>query len=121
MPCSAARTIRRLLLGMIVLLGVVSTATAMRHFGDGRVEPHGRMTHALHVGLEDYWLTIHGNGITDLACRVYDRRGALVDSDTSDADRCILETPLVGAHRLDIRNLGDETNHYTIRQRVSPD
>ena len=121
MRTSASRTIRRLLLGVLGMLGVASTADAMRHVIDGQVGPRGRRTHALHVGLEDYWLTVRGNGRTDLDCWVYDSYGELVDSDTDETDYCILETPGVGTHRLVIRNFGGRTNYYTIRQLASLD
>lgn len=100
-----------------LLLAGAAAAEAASRFVE-RVPAHGTRTHSLYVGRDDNWLTVRGDGTTDLDCWVY-QDGTLVDSDTDDSDYCILETPGIGTHRLVIKNYGNVYNDYTLRQRYS--
>lgn len=83
----------------------------------GRVRAHGENEHAVNVGGDDDLLIVDGDGRTDLDCWVYDARGRLIDSDTDETDYCVLSTPGTGRHRLVIKNYGNASNDYVVKQR----
>ena len=111
-------TPRSLVVGLVALAGLATTAEAARLYVSGRVGPDASRSHALYVGMDDHYMTVRGQGRSsdDLDCWVYDPAGDLVDSDTDGTDYCILETPGLGTHRVVIRNYGRYTNSYVVRQ-----
>lgn len=111
-------TPRSLVVGLVALAGLATTAEAARRYVTGRVAPDASRSHAIYVGMDDHYMTVRGQGRSgdDLDCWVYDQGGDLVDRDTDDTDYCILETPGVGTHRVVIRNYGRHTNNYVVRQ-----
>jgi hypothetical protein len=116
MRTTILRAVLRAMLASLMLACGFSTAEAAWTFIEGRLGPRSTRSHSLYVGMYDNYLTVRGNGRTDLDCWVYDSDGALVDSDTDSTDYCILETPGIGTHRLVIRNLGGMTNYYSVNQ-----
>lgn len=114
-------TPRSLVVGLVALAGLATTAEAARQYVTGRVAPESSRSHSIYVGMDDHHMTVRGQGRSsdDLDCWVYDPDGELVDRDVDDTDYCILDTPGLGTHRLVIRNYGRYTNGYTVRQHVS--
>ena len=119
MRSSVSRPFPRLLLAAVALLGIATTAGAAELASMHRVRAFGTNTHSLQVGMNDHYVTVDGDGDTDLDCWVYDASGQLVDRDVDSTDYCILETPGLGRHRLVVRNLGDVYNEYELLQRAS--
>lgn len=113
------RNSRRFLQGgstLVASLLFSATAFALGVDITGRVLAHGSRTHYLDVGRRDDFITVEGDGDTDLDCWVYDESNRLVDSDTDSTDYCVLSTPGMGRHRLVIRNLGAIYNDYVVSQ-----
>jgi hypothetical protein len=101
----------------LVLAAVALSATAATAAGTtiyDRVARGARNVHSLWLGAYDNYLIVQGDGDTDLDCWLYDADGRLVSSDTGATDLCVLPAPTVGAHRLEIRNLGRVSNYYAI-------
>jgi hypothetical protein len=69
------------------------------------------------VGGQAARIVVDGDGDTDLDCRVFDRSGRLVASDTDAPDYCILDwvSQRTGVFRLEIQNLGSVYNEYVVR------
>lgn len=109
---------RSLVVGLVALAGLATTADAARLYVTGRLAPSAVRSHSLHVGMVDHYMTVRGQGRAsdDLDCWVYEPDGTLVDRDVDDTDYCILETPGLGTHRLVIKNYGRYTNSYVVRQ-----
>ena len=61
-------------------------------------------------------IIIEGDGDTDLDFRIYDENGRLLASDLDDTDWCNLSIRPRWTQdiRIEIRNLGDVYNRYTI-------
>jgi hypothetical protein len=103
---------------VVLALLVLSTAAKATDARSAiRIRARSTNTHSVYVGIRDNWLTVDGDGTTDLDCWVYDADGDLVDSDTDDTDYCVLHTPGVGRHRLVVKNYGTAYNDYALRQR----
>jgi hypothetical protein len=64
-------------------------------------------------------VVVDGDGDTDLDCFVYDRFGRLLGLDDDGTDYCIVDfrQPTSGNVRVEIRNLGDVYNRYTLSLR----
>jgi hypothetical protein len=62
------------------------------------------------------FITVDGDGDTDLDAYLYDENGNLIDSDTDLTDYCIVQvTPKwSGSFRLEIKNLGRVWNEYVL-------
>lgn len=118
MPTPTVRAARALLIGMLTLAGVTSTAGALRLVRTGRIPANATHTYSLYVGMNDYYMTVIGQGrdSDDLDCWVYDSSGALVDYDTRYVDYCVLDTDGLGTHTLVIENNGVYTNRYEVHQ-----
>lgn len=119
------RLAARALLGAALLAGLATTARAARHVRtpdvrtphvlSDRVAAHGTNAHRVQIGMDDQFLTLTGDGSTDLDCWVYDADDHLIASDTRASDACVLRTPGLGRHRLVVRNLGHVSNDYVVR------
>lgn len=112
------RNSRRFLIVGYTLAATVFSTTAFALAADltGRVPARGSRTHYVYVGRSDDFITVDGDGDTDLDCWVYDEQNREVSSDTDNTDYCVLETPGMGRHRLVIRNLGTVYNEYVVSQ-----
>jgi hypothetical protein len=82
-----------------------------------RIEAWGAREHALYIGSDDNWISVTGNGNSDLDCWIYDKNGRLVDSHVDETDSCILRTPGMGVHRVEVENLGDRANRYVVTRK----
>ena len=97
------------------------SATRGRADGPGRshtsVEGHSTDTFSiLFEGRRRAFVSVSGDGDTDLDCYVYDHHGHLVDSDQDGTDECRLEwwPRSTGSFTVRVRNRGHVYNHYTM-------
>ncbi len=119
---------------MISLLPILLTLAAqptMPHTPDllpGRVGGAGQTTTRVEAydtdvfeidfrGGETALVVLRGDGDTDLDLFVYDENDNLVAVDDDSTDQCVARwTPRwTGTFRVEVRNLGDVFNRYTIR------
>lgn len=81
------------------------------------VYPHDSDQYELYLrGGQPTWIRVSGDGSTDLDLFIYDEYGNLIDSDTDGTDECYASvTPRwTGTFRIVVRNLGSESNGYSI-------
>lgn len=119
MASTALHPTRSALLTALALVMLAGTAGAAAFARNGYLRAGGQNTHNLYVGMHDNWLTVRGDGRSDLDCWVYDEDGSFVDSDVDETDYCILKTPGIGQHRLVVKNQGSRPNSYALAQRAS--
>ena len=113
-----ARLLRpRLAVLLLALVSIPAAARSANFVLRGRVYAHTTIAHSLYVGVNDNYVTVRGDGSTDLDCWIYGDDGRLVDSDTDNTDYCVLETPGIGVHRLVIKNYGEVYNDYVVATR----
>lgn len=99
---------------------LASTESAAYHDDiSARVASHSQKTHYVLLGANEHFVTVIGDGSTDLDCWIYDQRSRLIDSDTDSTDYCVLSTRGAARHRLVIRNLGSVHNDYVVSRRLS--
>jgi hypothetical protein len=108
---------RLVLAGLAALLAVPTLGYAADLVLRARVYPYQTNAHSIYVGESTNYVTVSGDGDTDLDCWIYDGQGRLVDSDTDNTDQCVLRTPGVGLHRLLVKNYGDVYNNYVVSRR----
>jgi hypothetical protein len=109
---------RRALLTALLMSGVATTASAANaYLLAGSVAAGGSRTHAISVGLYDNQVVVRGTPGRDIDCWVYDSDGDLVDEDTDPTSICLLNTPGVGTHHVEIRNLSGRRSDYALWQR----
>ena len=67
-------------------------------------------------GGEEVCVLVVGDGDTDLDLYIYDENGNLIESDTDILDTCVCTwTPKwTGEFRIEVKNLGNVYNEYTI-------
>lgn len=115
---SISRSVRRVGAFAVALLML---APAMMFAADtvlrSRVYPGQTNQHSIYIGEYDNYVTVRGDGDTDLDCWIYDANNRLVDSDTDNTDYCVLETPGIGMHRLRVKNYGSVYNEYVVSRR----
>jgi hypothetical protein len=109
-----ASALRRTLLALGAIVLTAGAAKAADYVLSGRVPAHTHVTRSLWVGPTDNWVIVIGDGSSDLDCSLWNPDGQLVGTDDNVTDICILPAPNVGTHTLDIRNLGDVYNDYTV-------
>lgn len=107
---------RRSALGLLALTLSATVASATTTSLFGQIFGGARNVHSIYVGRYDNFVVVRGNGNTDLDCWLYDADGDLVSSDTDETDVCVLSAPGVGMHRVAIRNLGSQSNFYSVRK-----
>ena len=104
-----------------LLLAALALAPVLAGASDfvlrGRVYAQQTRVHDLYIGVNDNYVTVTGDGSTDLDCWIFDGDGNLVDSDTDNTDDCVLSTPGIGQHRLVIKNFGSVYNDYVVARR----
>jgi hypothetical protein len=105
---------RMLALAAALALAIPSLVHAADIALRGRVYGNRTNVHAIYVGESTNYVTVRGDGDTDLDCWIYDSYGRLVDSDTDDTDYCVLRTPGIGTHRVVITNNGGVYNDYVV-------
>jgi hypothetical protein len=116
MSFSLAKSTRSALIALVAIASTAGATVPLRFVTSGRVRAGWTNTHFVSVGLSDNYVTVLGDGDTDLDCWIYDQSGALVDQDTDATDFCVLSTPGLGRHRLVITNYGDVYNNYVVRK-----
>jgi hypothetical protein len=113
-----SRMSRVMRVSLITLAAVGLTAGSARAaaaYFSSRVYGQSTNQHYVSVGLFDNYVTIRGDGDTDLDCWLYGPNGELVSSDTDGTDFCVLRSPGLGTHRVVIRNYGYVYNDYIVR------
>jgi hypothetical protein len=110
-----SRGTRVTLLSLAALGLSAGSARAAAAYFSGRVWGNSTNQHYVNVGLFDNYVTVRGDGDTDLDCWLYGPNGGLVSRDTDGTDFCVLASPGLGTHRVVIRNYGSVYNDYVVR------
>jgi hypothetical protein len=105
----------------VLLITLVPQAEAGQVGGAGSgwsiVGPYDANQYEIRLrGNETTWISVSGDGSTDLDLFVYDQWGNLIASDEDETDDCIVgfSPNATGYFRIVVRNFGDEANAYSI-------
>jgi hypothetical protein len=105
-------------LGVVVALFVSSGAYAAAQFvASGRVLPFGTDRWNVWTTPGQTRIVVDGDGDTDLDCFVHDLTGRLLGFDDDRTDYCVVtfRRPPSGNVVLEIENLGNVYNEYSVR------
>ena len=106
-----------MLLICAALFGALTlSANAAESLGTFRVGARSSNNHLVDARARERWVTVEGQGATDLDCWLYDDTKQLVDSDTDTTDYCVLSTTGSGRYRLVVRNKGQILSTYVVRK-----